>query len=73
MLLITADRPWDLDFACLSKVLLPGRMGMAMVRAVYGRDKLIDALVKVCIFFFLFYVVLRCNSHSVVLGGVQGL
>ncbi len=50
MLLITADRPWELDFECLSKVLLPGRLGMAMVRAIYGRDKLIDALVKVCIF-----------------------
>ena len=48
MLLITADRPWQIDYACLSKVLLPGRLGMVTVRALQGRDMLIDAIVKVC-------------------------
>ena len=52
MLLITVDRPWDLDFHTLRKVLLPGRVGMAMLRGIYGRDKLIDALVAVCVFIF---------------------
>ena len=65
MLLITADRPWELDFACLSKVLLPGRIGMVMVRAIYGCDKLIDALVDVCIFIRNSFLILLISDSSV--------
>ena len=56
MLLITADRPWQIDYACLSKVLLPGRLGMVMVRALQGRDMLIKAIVKVCAVVFAVFV-----------------